>query len=418
MSPSRRARAALLLLLGLPVALPAAGEAEPEAPVNEGLPGAPVIPLSPPPPTAEERASLLRLGAGKLAEGDLEAAEIAFRHVLTSADAAEELQTSLLGLARTYRKRGDFVKAAATYERFLKDYPAAETVPEAFLELGRTHRALGTSKLAIARFYSVLHSTLKLDGAADTERYRQLARTAQFEIAETHFVTGDYAEAARFFTRLNLLDLAPEDRARAQFKAAHARLLNGELEVAAAAFAAFAEQNPDDPANAEARHQLATLYQRLGRKQDSLATTLDLLRHEAQTNADPKRWAYWQRRTGNQLANEFYGQGDYASALAIYGRLAELSDDPRWRLPVLYQIALCQERLLQTDSARTTYREILVALNPNQPTPPPADLADLGRMVTWRLGHLEWWRDTQRRLDALTHPGSTPADDTHSSPAT
>lgn len=413
MSPSRRARLCSLLLLGLPVSLPAAGTAGPEAPAP-GLP-AEAAPTSP--TTAEERASLLRLGAAKLEQGDFEAAEMSFRQVLVSAGSPAEIQASLLGLARTYRKHGDWVKAAATYERFLKDYPEADAVPEAYLELGRTLRALGAAKLAIARFYSVLHSTLKL-GSESTERYRQLARTAQFEIAETHFITGEYGEAARFFTRLNLLDLVPEDRARAQFKAAHARLLNGEHEVAAAAFAAFIEQHPDDAANAEARYQLATLYQQLGRRQESLSTTLELLRHEARAGSDPKRWAYWQRRTGNQLANEFYNQGDYASSLTLYGRLAELSADPRWRLPVLYQVALCQERLLQTDAARTTYREILVALNPNQPTPPAAELGDLARMVSWRLGHLEWWRDTERRLDALTHPDATPALETQPSPAT
>ncbi|HEY0946771.1 MAG TPA: tetratricopeptide repeat protein [Opitutaceae bacterium] len=383
------------------------------APTHANLPAAteataPAVPV--PAPTEAERASLLRLGAAKLEQGDSEAAEMAFRQVLTSTDNADEIQTSLLGLARAYRKHEDLVKAAACYERFLKDFPEADAVPEAFLELGRTLRALGANKLAIARFYSVLHSTLKL-GSEGTERYRQLARTAQFEIAETHFITGDYGEAARFFTRLNLLDLVPEDRARAQFKAAHARLLNGEHEVAAAAFAAFIEQHPDDPGNAEARYQLATLYQRLGRKPESLAATLELLRHEARTSTDPKRWAYWQRRTGNQLANEFYNQGDYTSSLTLYGRLAELSEEPRWRLPVLYQVALCQERLLQTDAARATYREILAALAPAQPAPPAAELGDLARMVSWRLGHLEWSNDTERRLDALTHPGAdgTPA---------
>ncbi len=68
--------------------------------------------------------------------------------------------------------------------------------------------------MAINRFYSVLNSTLKLPPDA-FDHYQLLAKTAQFEIAETHFETGNFAEAGKFFGRLRLLDLAPVDRARA-----------------------------------------------------------------------------------------------------------------------------------------------------------------------------------------------------------
>src|SRR2546430_988213 len=119
-----------------------------------------------------------------------------------------------------HRKQGALTKAAAIYERYIKDYPGDERVPDALLDLGRTLRALGIYKLAITRFYSVLNTTLKLPGEG-FERYQVLAKTAQFEIAQTHFEAGDFAEAGKFYTRLRLLDLASSDRARAQFMAAY-----------------------------------------------------------------------------------------------------------------------------------------------------------------------------------------------------
>ena len=95
----------------------------------------------------------------------------------------------------------------ACYEKYLKSFPDDAAVPSVYLDLGRTLRSLGTFHLALASFYSVINSTMKLP-AEGFEQYRTLAKTAQFEIAETHFQEGDYVEASKFFSRLQLLDLA------------------------------------------------------------------------------------------------------------------------------------------------------------------------------------------------------------------
>jgi TolA-binding protein len=306
---------------------------------------------------------------------------------LNAPDAAPaELTRGLLGLARMHRKKGELTKAAAIYERFLKDNPGDERTPDALLELGRTLRDLGVYKMAIARFYSVINSTLKLP-AEGFDRYQVLAKTAQFEIAETHFLAGEFAEANKFYTRLRLLDLAPADRARAHFKAGYALRLQGDLEGATTTLKAYIAQWPDDENIPEARYLLAVSLRELKRPQEAFAETLELLRTEkSRIASDPKRWAYWQRRTGNQLANDFFETGDTLNAHAIYAGLLELSPDPAWRLPITYQLALCYERLGITDRARTSYRSIVEGAGA---TPPP-DLAELARMAAWRIEHLEW----------------------------
>ncbi len=360
----------------------------------------PAAPPAAPDPVAAERASLLRIGAAKLAAGDADSARIAYRQVAEVSEDPAVLPNALLGLARAYRLGGDSLKAAATYERLIKDFPEHPVIPAAYLELGRALRDLGTPKLAIAAFYNVLQSVIKFpDG--DTENYRRLALTAQFEIAETHLAAGNYEEAVRFFNRLNLLDLAEDDRARARFKSAQARLLSGDRPAALLALQAFITESPDDPNSPEARFLLARLLSELNRREDSLQVTLDLLHHEhdrTDHGADA-RWRTWQQRTGNQLANEFYSQGEFASALLVYKALAALGDQPAWRLPVLYQIGLCEERLLQTNDALDTYREISrLAGNP------PGEFADLGRMAAWRIQQLSWWTHTQDDLHTLLTP--------------
>lgn len=355
-----------------------------------------------------ELQSLVRLGGTLTDRGDFQAAEIAFRQVLQRRDAPIiETKGALLGLARMHRKQGGLTKAAAIYERYVKDYPEDERVPEALLDLGRSYRALGIHRLATARFFSVLNSTLKIS-AGNFEHYQLLAHTAQFEIAQTHFDAGDFAEASKYFNRLRLLDVAPADRARAHFMSAYALRLQGEPEKAVTTLKSFIDQFPEDDNIPEARHLLAITLRELKRPQQAYAATLELLRAEqARTSKDPKRWAYWQRRTGNQLANDFFEQGDMVSAHTIYTGLLELAAEPNWRLPLNYQIGLCLERLGSLPEARQSYQKIIETAGA---TPPP-EFVELVRMASWRLEHLTWRDRVELQTSAYfsTQTGKTAA---------
>lgn len=252
------------------------------------------------------------------------------------------------------------------------------------------------------------------------EQYQTLAKTAQFEIAETHFEEGEFEEASKFFSRLQLLDLAPADRARAQFKAAYALVLATNHAAAVPALRMFIDQNPDDENVPEARYLLSISLRRLNRDQEAFDTVLALLRAEkARQSADPRRWAYWQRRTGNQMANEFYDQGNFWSALVIYEALGALSDqEPAWQLPALYQAGLCYERLRQFDRARTNYQTVndsCAALPAKERA--TLGLDDLARMASWRLQHLAWTEKTDLQVTQLFSTIPSSAHDPSGSPA-
>ncbi|HYC72691.1 MAG TPA: tetratricopeptide repeat protein [Opitutaceae bacterium] len=346
--------------------------------------------------------SLLNLGTSLADRGDHVAAEIAFRQILHDRTFSPARQAdALLGLGRMFRRSGGFTKAAAIYEKFLKQFPDDPRAPDAMLELGRTHRAMGAPKAAIARFYAVINSTIKLPPRG-FEHYQLLARTAQFEIAETHLDAGDYDAAGKFFARLRLLDLAPADRARAHFKSAFALRLAGDAETAAATLRSYLEQWPLDGHVPEARFLLATTLRELGQPQEALAVTLDLLRAgQDGSAADPRAWSYWRRRTGNQLANEFFTGGFTLEALEIYRALAGLAPEPAWRLPVQYQVALCYERLRQPAAARAAYAEIAAAGSARGLSP---ELTELVRMAGWRIEHLDWNGSTERQLTDFFTP--------------
>lgn len=382
------------------------------------------LPSTPAAISPREAQGLINLGRNLTDRGDYDAAEIAYRQVLNGHAPAEATKSALLGLAHMHRKQGYLTKAAAIYEKYLKDYPNDDRVPDALLELGRTLRDMGAPKLAIARFYNVINSTLKLSTSSGFEHYQLLAKTAQFEVAETHFQSGDFAEATKFYSRLRMLDLAPADRARAHFKSAYSLQLAGDLEGSITSLRAYLEQWPDDENVPEARYLLATSLRALKRTQEALTATIELLTaQKSRTAHDPKRWSYWQRRTGNQLANDFFQGGDIHNALLIYQGLAALSDDPVWRTPVTYQVALCYERLGDVEHAAQTYHAILDAAGPS----PAPEIADIARMAGSRLAHVDWREDTDHQVAVLfdsttgqvkTPPAkATPSNDSHRSPA-
>jgi len=276
----------------------------------------------------------------------------------------------------------------------LKNFEAGPHTPTVNLEVGRVLRDLGSSKLALARFYSVIHTTLKLSDG-DHERYRDVVRTAQFEIAETHLLAGDYAEAAHYFQRFELLNAAPSDRAWARFKAAFALDLAGENVAATQAFRDFIIRHPEDENTPEAHFILANLLERQGLHEDSLRITLNLLQNEhAQSQQDQSRWRQWQQRTGNQLAHAFYERGEFNSALVLYRSLALLDDAPAWRLPLLYQQALCHERLMDYRQASDTYA-LIIESDTAQPS------SELSRMAQWRADQIDWWQQTQQNIHML-----------------
>ena len=83
-----------------------------------------------------------------------------------------------------------------------------------------------------------------------------------------------------------------------------------------------------------------------------------LLLQSQQDNAAkiPRLWVYWQRRAGNEIANQLYKEADYLNALQIYQSLAELDNSPAWQPPVWYQVGLVYEQLQQWQKATDTYQ--------------------------------------------------------------
>ena len=116
----------------------------------------------------------------------------------------------------------------------------------------------------------------------------------------------------------------------------------------------------------ESHYLLALTYEQLNQDEESIKELLVLLREadfnpELILNLESTRakgdrdyatinelkgiWNFWKKKTGNYLANKFFENAEYFNAYRIYSALQDIDPSPSWQVPVLYQVALCEEKL-------------------------------------------------------------------------
>lgn len=364
--------------------------------------------------------------------GDREGAEDAFARALNVNLPVEYKRDLIMKMADLYEQDEQLGKAIATLEKLNEVDPKNPDRPAILLKLGILYRKTGAYDLARKRMFQVLNSTLSVDPERFEEN-RWLSMKARFEIAETYAKEGRFEEARRYFSRLQRLDLSPEDLERVKYREAQLHYQLKQWREAADRLGEFIKEYPESSYAGEARYMRAKALEALELRDEAMQEVVALLAAAPGEPARAAELAHWQRRAANELANRFYEQGDFVGALTIYQALARASAAPSWRWPALYQIGLCFERLNLPQRAAEAYHLIVnpepleseKAEEPSQeepaeaaggahgaggpavkaaPEPEPLDesLKALQQMAQWRLDHLEWIEDFENRLHVLT----------------
>jgi tetratricopeptide (TPR) repeat protein len=178
---------------------------------------------------------------------------------------------------------------------------------------------------------------------------------------------------------------------------------------AAAQATDFLSRFPNSPNQPEVRFCLAIALKDLGRNSESLQQVLALLKEEkVQSKDHPEVWAYWQQRTGNEIANQLYREGDYPKALDIYLSLEQLDHAAAWQLPLQYQIGMTYERLLQPQMAMQSYSNI-VSRQADLGTNASPGLKAMVEMANWRVGFIKWQSKADNVNKALAMPPAPPS---------
>ncbi|MBC8001823.1 MAG: tetratricopeptide repeat protein [Opitutaceae bacterium] len=311
---------------------------------------------------------------------------------LMKADAPVELKRAgLLELALVAQDNNQLARAQQILAQYIQLYPQDPSVPEVMLRQGLLYRQMGVNGLAIAKFYAVMTTALnlKLDRL---EYYQRLVLQAKLEIADTYFLQGKLEESADLFARLLKDDSNELNRAQIQFKLVRCLSSLARLPETIAGAQTFIASYPKAQEVPEVRFLLASALKQAGRNNDSLRQVLLLLQaQESTADQNPDVWTYWQKRAGNDIANQLYKDGDYLSTLEIYRHLAELDPSPAWQMPVWYQVGLVYERLHQSGRAREIYSKIIAReaeLTGVYETP---SLKDVIIMAKWRKDNLPWF---------------------------
>ncbi|MEY2598564.1 MAG: hypothetical protein RLZZ142_823, partial [Verrucomicrobiota bacterium] len=151
-------------------------------------------------------------------------------------DAAKK--AALREVAELYESHGDRVKAAAIYEKLCTLMENDTEMPLWLVKLGVLYRESGAYQLAISRFYGVINMAIKV-GGRDFESQQGIARKAQREIADTHFLKGDFEQAQKFYNMALRSELSKEDRAMVLFRAGHCTFMRDDPAGAVAIFERF-----------------------------------------------------------------------------------------------------------------------------------------------------------------------------------
>lgn len=358
--------------------------------------------------TISEFAPMLDTARRHRREGNREAASRVLTGLLESTAPSDLKRQGMLELALVAQEEGNLSRAQQILAQYIQLNPQHPTIVEAYLRQGMIYRQMGASGLAIAKFYSVMTSALSLR-LDQLEYYQRLVLRAQTEIAETYYVEGRWEEAKDFLTRLLKMDSKYLDRAQVHFKLIRTFAAMGRHEQTVAQGLVFITKYPEAGELPEVRFLVASAFKKQGRNDEALRQTLLLMESQQQAaRENPQGWAYWQKRAGNEIANQLYLEGDFLGTLEIYNHLAAIDSSGPWQVPVWYQIGLVYERLQQPEKARNMFTNILARAAEVSGTNGTPGLEAVVEMSKWRLGHLSWLQGAQAQSSAILQSAPPP----------
>jgi tetratricopeptide (TPR) repeat protein len=344
-------------------------------------------------------------------------AEPILENLLTEGNPEPIQQAALLEMALVAQDENNLIRAEQIYAQFVTRWSSDKRVPEIYLHQGQLFRQMGLNSLAFAKFYSVMTAALAVKND-QLDYYQKLVRDAQMEIAETHYQSGRFNDAADFFSRLLKQNNPALNRQEIQFRLIRSLQATGNHTETAAQAIDFLSRFPNSPDQPEVRFCLALALKELGRTPESLQQVLALLKEEKDKSKDhPEVWAYWQQRTGNEIANQLYRDGDYPKALDIYLSLLQLDRTAPWQLPLKYQIGMTYERLLQPEMATQSYSNI-VTRQTDLGTNASPGLKAIVEMAQWRIKFIQWQSHADNVNHALAESPSTKSASKKPTPST
>lgn len=316
-----------------------------------------------------------------------------------------EHKQALFGLAETYYKRGSLAQSVSLLSQFLTIFPDDERRADIQFQIGLLYREMQLYGEAVTAFYRVLNSIV-VTGEVNLTKYLSLARRSQFEIARSHYFAEEWEQSLVILSRIELFELNPTDRESLLYYKAHATLKNGDREEGLRIVKNLLRTYPTSPLVPEMLYTKAEILAEMQQEENAIATLMELLEVSGLPNeAGNEAWSYWRQQAGNKFANRYFENQDFLAALRLYQGIAVLDESAIWQLSIVYQMALCFEKLGMYDRAEESLRFVsqgVEELSDDKEKPADVVLAQLNERAKWRLDMLQWRAGLERdRLPML-----------------
>lgn len=312
-----------------------------------------------------------------------------------------DLKSALLELSQTYYDSGQYMKAIEIFNQMLNRFSDMSLEAEYIYRLGELYQAAGFYDKAISVFFEVIN-TVVITGSEELDEYLPVARMAQFQIARSNYEKGDYRKAFQAFDRIDVLELSRENREVVLYYEIVSAVKAGEISHGKKLLEEFFDKFPGSEYTRELTYIAAELAMIQGQPDDATELLVGILESfDPEAPLLDSERLFWTQQAGNRLANRFYVEGDYAVALRIYQGLLGLSDSKDWQLRIVYQMALCFEKLGFYDRAEESYTYLLEDLNQLSENDWNRSLRHLKESALWRSEVLQWRQSAKETSSSL-----------------
>src|SRR5688500_4600236 len=202
---------------------------------------------------------------------ELKRAESILIQILESTAAGEEIKRpALMELGLVMQEQKEYPKAQQLYSEYIRRYDKDPSVPEVLLRQAYLYREMGVPVLAMSKFYAVISTCLNLK-LAELDYYQRLVLRAQAEIAETHYLQGEYNDAVDYLNRLLKLENVDLERANVHYKLVQCYMKLNKLDEGLSIATLFLQKFPQHVHAAETRFLKVDALKKLGRNKEAIA---------------------------------------------------------------------------------------------------------------------------------------------------
>ena len=338
------------------------------------------------------------LGIKYRQEGKLELSKKTFIRLINNRPPENYRKSALLQLALIAEKNKEWLRANQIYSHYDSLFPEDPNQVLVHLKMADILRRTGAIEKALLKYHAVIAMTMQTKGY--DEKYlpviQRLGVKAKIEIAETHFMDGDYSNAARLYRRLltqkhSKSDLVKINRPHVHYKMIHSYFLNDDHVKVEGESGSFLNSYGDHPKAIEVRYLLAKIFMKKSRNSEALAQFMQILENPTQLKeTEPETWTRLRVRIGVEIGGLMVKDGDLMSAVQIHESLLELQLEEKDLFEVLYQLGILYEDLKYNQKALAFYQRIIDRVASLKTDNLSRHLKMIGEMAEWRFQTLNW----------------------------